>query len=119
MPCVITALFVAAAFLGGCASAGRTGAPGTGTGVNPAVGLRPATTTTSPPSLPVIPVEWAPCGSLQCGSVTVPLDYEHPEGPTLLIAVARHPAEVPAERIGSLVINPGGPGGSGIDDLPN
>ena len=36
---------------------------------------------------------------------------------TLQIAVARHPAEVPAERIGSLVINPGGPGTSGIDDL--
>jgi len=119
MPCVITALFVAAAFLGGCASAGRTGAPGTGTGVNPAVGLRPATTTTSPPPLPVIPVEWAPCGSLQCGSVTVPIDYRHPQAGTVQIAVARHPAEVPSERLGSLVINPGGPGGSGIDDLPN
>jgi pimeloyl-ACP methyl ester carboxylesterase len=51
--------------------------------------------------------------------VTVPLDYTHPIGTTLQIAVARHPAEVPSERIGSLVINPGGPGGSGIDDLPN
>jgi pimeloyl-ACP methyl ester carboxylesterase len=51
--------------------------------------------------------------------VTVPLDYARPEGPTIQIAVARHPAEEPSERIGSLVINPGGPGGSGIDDLPN
>lgn len=34
------------------------------------------------------------------------------------MAVARQPARVPAERLGSLVINPGGPGGSGIDDLP-
>jgi pimeloyl-ACP methyl ester carboxylesterase len=49
----------------------------------------------------------------------VPLDYAHPDGPTIQIAVARHPAEVPSERIGSLVINPGGPGTSGIDDLPN
>ena len=76
------------------------------------------TTTTEPP-LPVTPVQWTPCGDLQCGSVTVPLDYDHPDGPTLQIAVARHPAEVPSERIGSLVINPGGPGASGIDDLPD
>ena len=39
--------------------------------------------------------------------------------PTLQIAVARHPAEIPSERIGSLVINPGGPGASGIADLPD
>jgi pimeloyl-ACP methyl ester carboxylesterase len=84
---------------------------------NPAVRLGPSTTTE--PALPVTPVEWAPCGSLQCGSVTVPLDYGHPQGQTVAIAVARHPAEIPSERIGSLVINPGGPGGSGIDDLPN
>jgi pimeloyl-ACP methyl ester carboxylesterase len=51
--------------------------------------------------------------------VTVPLDYANPGGPTLQIAIARHPAEDPSERIGSLVINPGGPGTSGIDDLPN
>ena len=51
--------------------------------------------------------------------MTVPVDYAHPEGATLAIAVARHPAELPSQRIGSLVINPGGPGGSGIDDLPN
>jgi pimeloyl-ACP methyl ester carboxylesterase len=67
----------------------------------------------------VSPVQWTACGDLQCGSVTVPLDYARPDGPTIEIAVARHPAEVPSERIGSLVINPGGPGASGIDDLPN
>jgi pimeloyl-ACP methyl ester carboxylesterase len=77
------------------------------------------TTTTTAPPLPVSPVQWSPCGDLQCGSVTVPLDYARPEGATIQIAVERHPAEVPSERIGSLVINPGGPGGSGIDDLKN
>ena len=64
-------------------------------------------------------MQWVSCGDLQCGSVTAPLDYAHPDGATVQIAVARHPAEVTAERIGSLVINPGGPGTSGIDDLPN
>lgn len=78
-----------------------------------------STTTTTAPSLPVTPVVWQPCGSLQCGSVTAPLDYASPDGPTISIALARHPAAVPTQRIGSLVINPGGPGGSGIDDLPN
>ena len=49
----------------------------------------------------------------------MPLDYANPRGPTLPIAVARHPAEVPSARLGSLVIDPGGPGVSGIDDTAN
>jgi pimeloyl-ACP methyl ester carboxylesterase len=49
----------------------------------------------------------------------VPLDYADPRGPTIPIAVARHPAADPAARIGSLVIDPGGPGVSGIDDMAN
>jgi pimeloyl-ACP methyl ester carboxylesterase len=83
---------------------------------------RPTTTTTSiiAPTGPVAPIVWSGCGAdLQCGSVSVPLDYRHPTGPTIRIAVERRPAAVPSERIGSLVINPGGPGTSGIDDLPN
>ena len=112
------ALVAVAALLAGCASAGRAAGPAGGT-VDPAVRLGPASSTTTVPPLPVTPVQWAPCGALQCGSVTVPLDYRHPDGATIQIAVARHPAEILSERIGSLVINPGGPGGSGIDDLPN
>jgi pimeloyl-ACP methyl ester carboxylesterase len=78
-----------------------------------------ATTTTEAP-LPVTPIAWSSCnGDLQCGTLTVPLDYAKPDGTTIGIAVERHPAEVPADRIGSLVINPGGPGVSGIDDFAN
>jgi pimeloyl-ACP methyl ester carboxylesterase len=63
---------------------------------------------------------WTPCnGDLQCGTLVVPLDYAHPDGPTIPIAVARHPAEDPSARLGSLVIDPGGPGVSGIDDMAN
>jgi pimeloyl-ACP methyl ester carboxylesterase len=107
--------------LAGCSSADRTGASAVRSRhpVDPAVRLGPLTSTTLPAPLPVTPVQWTPCGNLQCGSVTVPLDYDKPDGPTLQIAVARHPAEDPTERIGSLVINPGGPGTSGIDDLAN
>jgi len=76
------------------------------------------TTTTLPPQPPVLPVSWAPCGgTLQCGTVAVPLNYADPGGTSIQIAVARQPALDPAQRIGSLVINPGGPGDSGIDDL--
>jgi pimeloyl-ACP methyl ester carboxylesterase len=114
-------LLVPAVLAAGCS--GRTGGlarpPAGQHGPSAAVRLGPATTTTTEPPLPVAPIQWASCGSLQCGSVTVPLDYAQPQGAALQIAVARHPAEAPAERIGSLVINPGGPGGSGIDDLPN
>lgn len=78
-----------------------------------------STTTTQPP-LPITPITWTPCnGSLQCGTLIVPLDYSHPQGATIGIAVERHLADDPARRIGSLVINPGGPGVSGIDDFVN
>lgn len=51
---------------------------------------------------------------LQCTRLTVPLDYSDPDGETASIAVLRRPAGNPDRRIGSLVINPGGPGASGI-----
>ena len=53
--------------------------------------------------------------ALECATLPVPLDHDDPDGPTIDIALARVPAGDPDERIGSLVFNPGGPGGSGID----
>ncbi|NJK61448.1 MAG: alpha/beta hydrolase [Synechococcaceae cyanobacterium SM2_3_1] len=51
----------------------------------------------------------------ECGRLEVLLDYDAPEGETMQIAVLLLPAQVePSQRIGSLVINPGGPGGSGM-----
>jgi pimeloyl-ACP methyl ester carboxylesterase len=88
----------------------------------------PATTTAAPTSTtaarpapaPATPgaLAWRACGSLQCAGLTVPLDYANPAGPTLTLALARKPARTPAARIGSLVVNPGGPGDSGVSDLP-
>jgi pimeloyl-ACP methyl ester carboxylesterase len=64
-------------------------------------------------------VSWSPCykdfGPFQCGTVQVPLDHDNPTGPTISIAMVRLQAIDPARRIGSLFVNPGGPGGSGID----
>ncbi|MEV5545570.1 alpha/beta hydrolase [Streptomyces sp. NPDC052309] len=62
---------------------------------------------------------WWPCPdpSFQCSEVTVPLDYAHPDAGDLLLAVARKEATGDGARIGSLVVNPGGPGLSAIDAL--
>ena len=119
-----TAVLLVAAGLGAASSLLAAPSPGPGPARAGAPRARPATTTTSLPpapttTLPVVPVSWTACqGGLQCGSVTAPLDYADPAGPTIQIALARHPAEDPAARLGSIVVNPGGPGGSGIDDLP-
>ncbi len=65
-------------------------------------------------------IDWGPCDSQsapwQCGEIEVPLDYRDPSrADAITIAVTRLPAAVASGRIGSLVLNPGGPGGSGLD----
>ena len=50
----------------------------------------------------------------QCARLTVPLDYANPGGATIKLALNRLPASDPAQRIGSLLTNPGGPGVSGL-----
>ncbi|WP_165989725.1 alpha/beta hydrolase [Streptomyces sp. YIM 98790] len=55
----------------------------------------------------------------ECATLTVPLDYSDPGGRTLEIAMIRaRAAEEGGERIGSLLFNFGGPGGSGVVTLP-
>jgi len=97
------------------------------------------TTEQHPPSGPVPaglatfynqPLTWGGCQSyatddqgqklfvaanLQCARLTVPLDYSQPKGTTITIAVLRIKATGPGQRIGSLLTNPGGPGGSGME----
>ncbi len=59
-------------------------------------------------------LHWAPCrDSFYCATLTVPLDYRHPGGATLDLALLKVPAQDPDHRIGSLVVNPGGPGEPG------
>ena len=73
------------------------------------------------------PVEWGPCrvtggggtsliklpGGALCGKLAVPVDYKHPDGDATTLALIKFPAT--RAKIGSLVINPGGPGESGIE----
>jgi pimeloyl-ACP methyl ester carboxylesterase len=77
----------------------------------------PPTTAAPPPAASPGTLAWKACGGLQCATLTVPYDYADPNGPTIGLAVARKPAGNPARRIGSLVLNPGGPGNSGIDGM--
>ncbi|GAB4083617.1 alpha/beta hydrolase [Myceligenerans cantabricum] len=57
------------------------------------------------------PVDWSECGPrLDCATVEVPLEYTEPHGEQISLAVTRHRATDPDRRIGSLFINPGGPG---------
>jgi pimeloyl-ACP methyl ester carboxylesterase len=59
---------------------------------------------------------WTACDkTFQCAKVTVPLDWTAPAGPTIQLAMERLPASDPTRRLGSLLVNPGGPGASGVD----
>lgn len=63
-------------------------------------------------------LDWASCDAFECATLEVPLDHGNPEGDQIEISVIRRPASDTANRIGSVVLNPGGPGGSGIEYLP-
>ncbi|MEW2527506.1 alpha/beta fold hydrolase [Streptomyces sp. NPDC047071] len=85
---------------------------------------RAASGTTAPPSS----ISWGPCPQesnppghppspkARCATVKVPLDWSKPKGKKIGLFVARYPASNPAQRIGVLMSNPGGPGAPGADD---
>jgi pimeloyl-ACP methyl ester carboxylesterase len=52
--------------------------------------------------------------SYYLATVRLPLDYDHPNGAKVQVALAKIPAADPSRRIGTLFLNPGGPGGSGV-----
>ena len=70
----------------------------------------------SGPSVPTL--AWAPCGDdfpgVSCAVAKLPLDYDQPRGPAIGVALAKVAAADPAHKIGTVFVNPGGPGGSGV-----
>jgi pimeloyl-ACP methyl ester carboxylesterase len=58
-------------------------------------------------------VEWEECGNLECATISVPIDWEDEESDSVDIALAKLPAS--DEPQGTIFVNPGGPGGSGVD----
>ncbi|MEW2299155.1 alpha/beta hydrolase [Streptomyces sp. NPDC006655] len=64
-------------------------------------------------------LSWRDCGvpGFQCATMKAPLDYARPGAGDVRLAVARKKATGRAEPLGSLLVNPGGPGGSAVDYL--
>jgi len=91
-------------------------------------GPLPASGASSPPTtrrpaaapaermVPVPDLDWRDCGRrLQCARADVPLDYDDPTAGVVRLALIKSPASGPRPAKGSIFLNPGGPGGSGVD----
>ena len=89
-----------------------------GLGSGLAVPLGPAAPIATAAPRPVVaPVNWSPCASdsrFDCATYRVPLDHARPNGAAIALALTRRPADDPTNKIGSLFLNPGGPGAAGI-----
>ncbi len=60
-------------------------------------------------------LDWQPCeNGFECARLLVPFDYATPGGRRFSLPVIKLPASDPSRRVGALVVNPGGPGGSGV-----
>ncbi|NUR25026.1 MAG: alpha/beta fold hydrolase, partial [Catenulispora sp.] len=86
------------------------------TGAATSASAAPAT----PATPPVPTLAWSDCqGGFECANAQVPLDYREPQGKTLTLAVIRKKATDPSKRKGTLFLQPGGPGNSGVDFVRN
>lgn len=73
-----------------------------------------------PAKTPAIPsLTWAPCDGFECATAQVPLDYRRPSGRTIPLALIRRQVADPAQRKGTLFLQPGGPGNSGVSFVRN
>ena len=90
----------------------------------PAANAQPSSPVTGSrtPSYTPPPIQWGTCtvprlvsAGAQCGYVIVPLDYDHPRGTKIKLAVSRVKHKTPdSQAQGPMLVNPGGPGGSGL-----
>jgi pimeloyl-ACP methyl ester carboxylesterase len=59
-------------------------------------------------------LEWSSCGNgMQCTTAKAPLNWDDPKAGSVSLALVRQPAK--GKKLGSLLVNPGGPGASGVD----
>ena len=83
-----------------------------------------STTTTTPPQVTEATIAWEPCSdepsdTLMCGTLEAPFDYEQPTRGSFSLNLVKRPATDPSKRIGSLLVNPGGPGFGGTTIAEN
>ncbi|MFT4083901.1 MAG: alpha/beta hydrolase [Nocardioides sp.] len=88
-----------------------------------ATGAEPvAVRTATEVSAPVPTLNWTKCPEygrrMRCATASVPLDYDHPSGPAIKLSLSKLPAKNQAAKLGSLFVNPGGPGGTATDFTP-
>ncbi|GAA1147103.1 pimeloyl-ACP methyl ester carboxylesterase [Kitasatospora gansuensis] len=122
---LVPAVLAAALLLGACTSGGST--PGQTVSSTPSSDHAPAAGVTPLEPLPAeIPaalasyygqkLDWKTCdGDFDCTTFKVPLDYAAPAGGDLVLTAARKRAAGGKARLGSLLLNPGGPGGSAVE----
>ncbi|MCW2740051.1 MAG: Alpha/beta hydrolase family protein [Blastococcus sp.] len=121
LPAVSSSLLALTMVLAGCTS------------FSDAVSREPTTASASPSAEPAAePIQWTDCDrqiqpliadqpgsdrdlAFECGRIAVPISYDEPQGATLPVFLVRVRAAAQTDRIGSLVVNPGGPGASGAD----
>ncbi len=87
-----------------------------GTLVATSVAVLPGTAAAAPAPAPV--VDWRPCpdaDGVDCATIEVPLDWAEPRGEKIHLGLARRKATDPARRVGAILMDPGGPGGSGVE----
>jgi pimeloyl-ACP methyl ester carboxylesterase len=61
-------------------------------------------------------LDWSGCyENFECTELTVPINYRNIKAGTFQISVLRYKAQDPARRLGAIIVNPGGPGASGVD----
>ncbi|MFF0790648.1 alpha/beta hydrolase [Streptomyces spiralis] len=110
-------LAAAALLVSACSSAStqRQSAPA----ANTVLAALPRSTPSALAPYYVQKLTWRDCGApgFQCATLKAPLDYADPSAGDIRLAVARKKATGPGSRLGSLLVNPGGPGGSAIDYL--
>ncbi len=123
---LVAAVAVLPVLLGGCSSFGRQSAPAPTLSPSPIGSVDPSAERSgqgsAAPDLASFygqKVTWKACGEDQCTRIKVPLDYADPQGRSIELSVLKVPASNKKQRIGSLVVNPGGPGGSGVDYARN
>jgi pimeloyl-ACP methyl ester carboxylesterase len=107
-------------------------------GIGAVVGMTTSCSADSPPGKPAVQasvpastaaststIAWGACPALakgatrdpreKCGAVKVPLDYRHPDGKSISVAVSRIATAKPGKRRGALLLNPGGPALEGLE----
>ena len=125
----VAALVAATTLVASCSSSdgdpntGSSAATSTASSTDAPATTAEATATSAPTELESS-LAWEACDdpsaldpSLECTTLTVPLDYADPEGDTVDLALIRVPAS--GTRVGAVLTNPGGPGGSGFDFVAN